>query len=476
MNITYTGQSTVDVAGNSTVNRQDDKEQEQNDLFARYLTVLKSSQLTELQQKELQKVSALDERNKILEQADEKKEDDIANAKREESKGNGYTASEMRRGLDLLDQSDKGKGPLSGDRMQETGQKSQIALLNSGQNARAGWGGLSGTPGALVMPENTVSGTTLPKNAVSKDALPGMTAAQVLKESLNAAAVQTDMRQQNRQNGFTVSDTINGDAVNRKQNGNAAGADRESPTGRNATDAGRANAKTAEMLLNGRSSGGSMAGLMAGMTQIGKNESAKIRDELDAKTASVLNKVGESKEKKRDTLTKEALAETSNAQQAPAHDTARQQANRHGTDQDVAVSQTLPNTSLMERVDQAQLTQRVASVFRSFANQGGTIRMKLHPEELGALTVRMQIDHGKVAAKLEAESETAKKILLDNVETLKQKLKDQNLEVTSFEIDVLPKSETDSQTEAVSKNDRQTKSTRPVQRRSPESDHVDVVG
>jgi len=201
MNIAYTGQSTVDVAGNSTVNRQDDKEQEKNNLFARYLTVLKSSQLTGLQQKQLQNASSLDERNKILEEADDKKEDDIAKAKREESKGNGYTASEMRRGLDLLAQSDKTSGASSGDWMQEGGQKSQIPSLNSGQNARVGGESLSGTPGSFVMP-----GNTMPETAAPKDLLSGITAAQVLKESINAAATQADMRQQNQQNDLTVND------------------------------------------------------------------------------------------------------------------------------------------------------------------------------------------------------------------------------------------------------------------------------
>ena len=142
-------------------------------------------------------------------------------------------------------------------------------------------------------------------------------------------------------------------------------------------------------------------------------------------------------------MTQEALTAASETQQAandprPAQPDPTVMQTTRDASADIAVSQTLPNTSLMERIDQARLINRVAGAFRSQANQNGTIRMKLHPEELGALTVRMQIEAGKVTAKLEAETETAKRILLDNIETLKKKLKEQNLEVATFDIEVIP--------------------------------------
>jgi flagellar hook-length control protein FliK len=50
----------------------------------------------------------------------------------------------------------------------------------------------------------------------------------------------------------------------------------------------------------------------------------------------------------------------------------------------------------------------------------------------------MQIESGRVTAKLETETETARQVLLANIETLKKRLKDQNLEVTAFDIEVVP--------------------------------------
>jgi flagellar hook-length control protein FliK len=135
------------------------------------------------------------------------------------------------------------------------------------------------------------------------------------------------------------------------------------------------------------------------------------------------------------------------------------------TARDVAASQTLPTPSLMERIDQARLTNRVAGAFRSLANQSGTIRMKLHPEELGALTIRMQIEAGKVSAKLEAETETARQVLLANIEVLKKKLKEQNLEIETFDVEVVS-------TETNGTNDKQQAGL-PVAKNKSKSEHVD---
>jgi flagellar hook-length control protein FliK len=174
------------------------------------------------------------------------------------------------------------------------------------------------------------------------------------------------------------------------------------------------------------------------MAPVAKMTNAKNENGIDAKALAV-GHANEAKENANNTLTQEALTAASETQQA-ANDPnpPRQNEAAAQTSRDVAASQTLPATSLLERIDQARLTNRVAGAFRSLANQSGTIRMKLHPEELGAMTIRMRIESGKVTAKLETETETARQVLLENMDTLKKKLKEQNLEVAAFDIEVTP--------------------------------------
>ncbi|MCC9605673.1 flagellar hook-length control protein FliK [Blastopirellula sp. JC732] len=90
----------------------------------------------------------------------------------------------------------------------------------------------------------------------------------------------------------------------------------------------------------------------------------------------------------------------------------------------------------IDSAKQIQLIQRVSQAVRTAQAQGGPIRLRLSPPELGSLRVELEVEEGGVKAKLEAENETVKKVLLDSLPQLRDRLAELNLRVDSFEVSV----------------------------------------
>ena len=85
---------------------------------------------------------------------------------------------------------------------------------------------------------------------------------------------------------------------------------------------------------------------------------------------------------------------------------------------------------------EGKLVQRVLRGIEQLANGGGQVRLRLHPPELGALQMSLRMEGGQVFAKLEVENTTARDALLNNVQTLKDRMADQGMKVASFEVSV----------------------------------------
>lgn len=85
---------------------------------------------------------------------------------------------------------------------------------------------------------------------------------------------------------------------------------------------------------------------------------------------------------------------------------------------------------------EGKLVQRVMRGIEQLANGGGQVRLRLHPPELGALQMSLRMEGGQVFAKLEVENTTARDALLNNVQTLKDRMADQGMKVASFEVSV----------------------------------------
>ena len=404
-----------------------------NEQFAQYLMAIKGAKLTETQLRQLGETTAGDDRTRTIEKINQRK----ANADDEQYRklrGNGYTVGEIRRGayqidkalerksLDVQRDAAHQKAVQNADASQES-QHSRLAersgqaeAWNAAQHGTAGQSAseLPGVPG--TMPNDVTA------NPIGQSTQDANTATLQTPDVTNASVQQAE--------GDTASSMGNGSRISGAAN-----------TTRNIAE--QVAVKVSEQQANYHTTlagktAASLATALAGMTPVSRSESTKLNGELDAKISAV-GQTNTAKVNAKDNLTREALTAASETQQT-AHDPGQSQPDPGAAQapKDVAASQMLPSTSLMEQLDQARLTNRVTAAFRSLANQSGTIRMKLHPEELGALTIRMQVESGKVVAKLEAETETARRVLLENMETLKKKLKEQNLEVAAFDIEVTP--------------------------------------
>ena len=75
-----------------------------------------------------------------------------------------------------------------------------------------------------------------------------------------------------------------------------------------------------------------------------------------------------------------------------------------------------------EQVDRVRFVQRVARAFETLGNRGGTLRLRLHPPELGSLQLEISVRNGAMTARLETETSTARNLLLDNLPALRDRL------------------------------------------------------
>jgi flagellar hook-length control protein FliK len=90
--------------------------------------------------------------------------------------------------------------------------------------------------------------------------------------------------------------------------------------------------------------------------------------------------------------------------------------------------------------DRVRFVQRVARAFGSLGDQGGTIRLRLHPAELGALRLEVTVHNGAMTARLEAETQAAQGMLLENLPALRERLAEQNIRVERFDVDLMGQS------------------------------------
>lgn len=87
-------------------------------------------------------------------------------------------------------------------------------------------------------------------------------------------------------------------------------------------------------------------------------------------------------------------------------------------------------------VDRARFVQRVANAFRSAQQSDGPIQMRLSPPELGSLRIEIAVRNGVLSANLEAETPDARRLLLDNLPALRQRLAEQEIRIDKFEVDI----------------------------------------
>lgn len=89
-----------------------------------------------------------------------------------------------------------------------------------------------------------------------------------------------------------------------------------------------------------------------------------------------------------------------------------------------------------DAVGRVRFVQRVARAFQAAGDRGGTVRLRLSPPELGSLRVEITVSRGVMNARLEAETQTARQLLLDNLPMLRERLAEQDIKVEHFQVDI----------------------------------------
>ena len=88
-------------------------------------------------------------------------------------------------------------------------------------------------------------------------------------------------------------------------------------------------------------------------------------------------------------------------------------------------------------VDRVRFVQRVARAFQAADEQGGSVRLRLSPPELGSMRLEVTIRDGVLTARMETETQAAKNLLLDHMPVLRERLAEQNIRVERFEVDLM---------------------------------------
>ena len=93
--------------------------------------------------------------------------------------------------------------------------------------------------------------------------------------------------------------------------------------------------------------------------------------------------------------------------------------------------------SQVDQRQQIRLIQRVARGFERLGEQGGNIRLRLHPPELGSLAMTVRVEGKTLSAEIVTETVQARQALVDNLPQLKQQLADSGLTIEKFDVRVM---------------------------------------
>lgn len=93
--------------------------------------------------------------------------------------------------------------------------------------------------------------------------------------------------------------------------------------------------------------------------------------------------------------------------------------------------------SPVDQRQQIRLIQRVARGFERIGDQGGNIRLRLHPPELGSLAMTVRVEGKTLSAEIVTETVQARQALVDNLPQLKQQLADSGLTIEKFDVRVM---------------------------------------
>lgn len=122
------------------------------------------------------------------------------------------------------------------------------------------------------------------------------------------------------------------------------------------------------------------------------------------------------------------------------------------------------------QVDPARFINRVSRAIQTANERGGSLQLRLAPPELGTLKIQLDVKDGVMSASLEADNANARKLLLDHLPALRDRLAEQNIRVERFDVDVRQENNSgQANSRGSNQNTYQQQAEQPPQRRSTNS-------
>ena len=113
----------------------------------------------------------------------------------------------------------------------------------------------------------------------------------------------------------------------------------------------------------------------------------------------------------------------------------------HSTNTAAGDLSTAPNADTnLSQTDRVRFVQRVEQAFQDLSDQGGSIRLRLSPPELGSLRIEINVSNGEMTARVQAETTAARNVLLDNLPALRERLAQHDIRVQRFDVDLMDRS------------------------------------
>ena len=92
--------------------------------------------------------------------------------------------------------------------------------------------------------------------------------------------------------------------------------------------------------------------------------------------------------------------------------------------------------STSDVVARVKLIQRVSKAFQHLGPEGGSVRIRLAPAELGSIRVEMQVHDRRVRARVVAETESASTALREHLSDLRARLESYGMHVERLDVEV----------------------------------------
>jgi flagellar hook-length control protein FliK len=94
----------------------------------------------------------------------------------------------------------------------------------------------------------------------------------------------------------------------------------------------------------------------------------------------------------------------------------------------------------LSQADRVRFVQRVEQAFQDANSQGGSVRLRLSPPDLGSLKIEIKVTRGEMTARVEADTPSARNLILDNLPDLRDRLAQHDIKVQRFDVDLMDRS------------------------------------